>query len=102
MLPLRPNLKKYSGTKPELRAKVNERNQHVHRTINHLHRMIADNEPGWHQYYFADIAIDLKIPMPLVRSAVAPLGGSNGITLFVREDDLQKLRARLKAQALNQ
>ncbi len=85
-LPIRPNLKHYSGAKDSIRRKVNEHNAKLQRIADHLNRLIADNPNEMQQHLYGYIAIDLGVSLQDVQEA-SPEGGSNGITLRVRPED---------------
>lgn len=89
-LPLRPRLNAYRGAKPNMQRKAAEENLVAHRVCNHLNRLIANDPAEVQQYIFAEIAIDLMLPVEVVRRAI-PGGGYNGITVGVRSSD----RARM-------
>jgi hypothetical protein len=88
--PIRPHLKSYRGSKDNLRRRAAEYNAKANKIAEHLNTLAANNPAEIQQYMFVYIARDLGFTTEEVRSAISD-GGSNGITLGVREDDRRAL-----------
>ena len=93
-LPLTPRWNRYRGAKPNLKRRAVEENRIAQRVCDHVNRLIANDPEEIQQYIFGYVAIDLGLPVELVRRAI-PGGGFNGITLRVRNED-RPLFARFK------
>lgn len=86
-VPIQPRIKSYRGAKPALQRKNAEENERARRIVDYVNHLIANNpEEQQQQYLFGYIAIDLKVDVEQVRSAIEA-GGYNGISLRVTPDD---------------
>jgi hypothetical protein len=94
ILPLRPRLKSYRGSKENLHRKNTDYNAMASRVAEHLNTLIANNPDEIQQYFFGMIALDLGLTVEQVWSAISD-GGHNGITIRVTEQDRQGM-ARYK------
>ena len=85
-LPLRPRLKHYSGSKPELRRKPAEHNAMNQWIVDHINTKIA-NDPAENQTItYGYVASHLRLTLDQVTHAVEG-GGNNGIRVNVSDED---------------
>lgn len=89
-LPIQPRLKRYRGSKENLRRKTANYNAAAHKVADHVNRLIANNPSDVQQYMFASVAHDLGFTVDDVRSAISD-GGYNGRTFWVTEEDRKEL-----------
>lgn len=82
-IPLRPNLKRYMGSKPELQRRAAAQNAMAQKIADYVNRRMAVNPSEIQQYLFADIGREVGASADDVRAAISD-GGHNGITLGVR------------------
>lgn len=89
-LPLTPHLKMYKGSKENLRRKNDEYNRMARRVAEHLNRQIANNPSETQMYTFGLVALELGLTKDQVFEAISD-GGSNGITIWVSDEDRKAL-----------
>lgn len=77
--PVKPNLKKYRGSKERAAHKNRDYNATARKVAAYLNRLVANNPDTMQQYMFDDIAHALGCSVDDVRSAISN-GGHNGIT----------------------
>ncbi len=90
LLPLKPKLKRYSGSQARLRQKAGEHNAMANRVADHLNTLVLNNPAEVQQYKWADVARDLGLTPDEVHSAIVG-AGHNGIALVVTEDERRAL-----------
>lgn len=90
LLPLRPRVKGYRGSKPELQRKAAREAATEVRIAEWFNRQIANNPSEVQVHIFADAAHALGVTVEQVRNAVGD-GGHNGITIRVTEQDRAEL-----------
>lgn len=90
-LPLQPHLRRYQGHNEAKRAKIDEYNRLAHRIVERLNRIIADDPSPGQQHLYGHLAAEFGVEQSIVAEAVG-IGGSNGITLRVDEEDRRRLK----------
>lgn len=89
LLPLRPRVKGYRGSKPELQRKAAREAATAVRIAEWFNREIANNPAEVQVHIFADAAHALGVTVEQVRNAIG--GGHNGTTIRETEQDRAEL-----------
>jgi hypothetical protein len=90
VFPIRPDLRRYRGSKESLQRRTYEFNIKAEKIADHINALVANNPEKIQQYLFENIARDLHVTADEVRAAL-PCGGYNGVIFGITETDRQAL-----------